>query len=326
MSSRIPPLTPPRRQSLWRAMPPVVFLPLLGLVALGLAWRRVLYSVQLPEAPAELILGAVSLLFLFALAVYAAKAIRRAGAVIEDLRSLPGRAGLASMTGGVMLLAAVAGPYSAALAAGFLWLGLALHAGQAVLALRALAQTGWRVDPVWHLSFAGLVLAAPGALALYLPVLALWLLGLSGAVALAIWGASLRQIRRERVPAPLRPLLAIHLVPACLFTMTAAGLGLGTLTLAFGALSAVIGLALLIEARWLTEAGYGPLWGAFTLPMAAAVSATVTLGWSGLGMPALVLSVVMLVAASSTIPLIAVRVLQAWARDDLARRTNASVA
>lgn len=326
MSTRFPPLTPPKRPSLWRAMPPAVFPPLMGLVGLGLAWRRVLYALQLPEAPAELILGAVSLLFLFALALYAAKALRRPAAVPEDLRTLPGRAGLAALTGTVMLLAAVAGPYSAALAAGLLWAGLVLHAGQAALALRALAQTGWRVDPVWHLSFVGFILAAPGALALYLPGLALWLLGLTGLVALAIWGASLRQARRERVPAPLRPLLAIHLAPACLFTMTAAGLGLGTLTLALGALSAVILLALLIEARWLTEAGFSPLWGAFTFPMAAAVSATVTLGWSGLGTPALAASVVMLVAASSTIPLIALRVLQAWAKGDLARRTNASVA
>ena len=157
MSTRFPPLTPPKRPSLWRAMPPAVFPPLMGLVGLGLAWRRVLYALQLPEAPAELILGAVSLLFLFALALYAAKALRRLAAVPEDLRTLPGRAGLAALTGTVMLLAAVAGPYSAALAAGMLWAGLVLHAGQAALALRALAQTGWRVDPVWHLSFVGFI-------------------------------------------------------------------------------------------------------------------------------------------------------------------------
>mgnify|MGYP001501866338 CR=1 FL=1 len=111
----LPPLPPiPPRPGLFRQTPPAAFTPVFGLLGLGLAWRRAAEAFALPAGWPETLLGAATLLYLFVLAAYLAKAVRRPCVVAEDLRVLPGRAGLTAASLSVLLLAAVAGPYSAA--------------------------------------------------------------------------------------------------------------------------------------------------------------------------------------------------------------------
>ena len=104
-----PPLPPPLPRpvpGLWRGTPPAVFPPVLGLLALGLAWRRA--GPQLPAGVAglgEAVLGAATLLALFALVAYAAKVAQRPGVLVEDLRILPGRAGVTAAVVSVHALA-----------------------------------------------------------------------------------------------------------------------------------------------------------------------------------------------------------------------------
>ena len=113
MAFKPPAPTPP---GLWRRTPPAVFPPIMGLFGLGLAWRRAAERFSVPDGLAEAILGAVTLLFLFAALAYAVKFARRPMVLLEDLRILPGRAGIAAMVLCLYLLSFTLAPYGPALA------------------------------------------------------------------------------------------------------------------------------------------------------------------------------------------------------------------
>jgi tellurite resistance protein len=86
----------------------------------------------------------------------------------------------------------------------------------------------------------------------------------------------------------------------------------------------VLAIALLALGRWLTEAGFSGLWGAFTFPLSAFATALVMLsnGQGGLG----VVAMCVLLAASGVVPFIAYRILKLWAQGTLAAKTNAAEA
>lgn len=319
-----PPEFPPRRLPPFAAMPPAVFPAILGLLGLGLALRRALAAVEAPPGLAEAILGAVSALWLFAALGYGVKLWRRPGVLVEDLRVLPGRAGLATATMGMMAVAAALAPLAPGLARGVLGLGLALHLVLAlalVSVMRAGPPEGRDVTPAWHLSFVGFIVGGLAAPALGWPELATGLLVLCGTAAVVIWGMSAAQFARRVPPAPLRPLVAIHVAPAALLGLVALNLGRDDWAAMAAALAGLIALALALSARWLLAAGFSPMWGALTFPLAQLAALLIGLGgavlWPGLAV---------LVVAAGLVPWVAYRVLKAWATGDLARRTNAAVA
>ncbi|MES2846343.1 MAG: tellurium resistance protein [Pseudomonadota bacterium] len=315
---------PPRTPARFARTPPAVFPVILGLLGLGLALRTGIGALDLNLAPAEVLLGAVAVLWLFAVLAYGTKIARRPGVVIEDLRVLPGRSGLAAATMGGMAMASVLAPYAPGVAVGVLFVALALHGVTAVLLIRlllSLPPEGREVNPTWHLSFVGFIVGAVAASGLGMPGLATGLLVLTLPVAAAIWGVSLAQLVRRIPPAPLRPLLAIHLSPAGLFCTVAALTGHILVAQIFAALGAVILLVLLGTMRWITAAGFTPLWGAFTFPLAAYATALLVLGapWT---MPGLIV----LIAALGANPVLAWKVLTLWQTGSLAARTNAAEA
>ncbi len=307
--------------------PPVIFPPIFGLLGLGLAWRRAGPALGAPQAIADLISGAVTLLFLFAALAYALKLSRRAGVVAEDLRVLPGRAGLASMVLSFYLLAAVVFPLMPGFARVILFAGFGAHAVLVGLMLWLLA-TGpaaqRRVTPVFHLHFVGFIVAPAAAIPMGFTAMSHLILIASGVIAALIWLASLAQLLRETPPAPLRPLLAIHLLPASLLGHTALMLGHVGAALAFAALSAAILAALVTGARYLTAAGFSPLWGAFTFPLAAFAGLMLSLAEAGQGEAFRLPAALALVAATLIIPVIDFRVMQAWAKGGLGPKTNAA--
>lgn len=317
-----PPAMAPK--GLWRRTPPAIFPPVLGLLGLGLAWRRGAGEFGLPQGAADALLGAVTMLFLFMALTYVVKFMRRPGVVAEDLKILPGRAGLVAGVLSLYLFAGVLTPYSADQARPVLMLALALHLALVALLLWQLL-TGpaeqRRVTPVWHLSFAGFVVAAAAAQGLGLTGLAAALFWVSLPIAVLIWAASADQFRRERVPAPLRPLLAIHLMPAALLGEVALGMGMPGLALGFGVVSAVLLAALGLGSRWLLRAGFSPLWGALTFPLAATASF-----WLALGGAWRIPGGLVLVAATLIIIPIAIQVVKLWAKGQLAVKTNAAIA
>lgn len=327
MRPPIPPLRPPPAPpppGLWRRTPPAVFVPVMGLYGLGLAWRQGSAALGLPAAPGEMFLGAVVLLWLFALIAWAAKPLRRPAAALEEFRALPGRAGVAAMALGALLAAAALAPIAPALARGLLAGGLALHAGLALLwlwTLRGAPPEARRVTPVMHLTLAGVVLGVAPAAALGWDGLAAVLFWVALPAAAAVWGASAAQLGQAGVPAPLRPLLAVHVAPAAVLGQAALALGMTAAAAAFAALAAGLVVLLAVRARWLLAAGFSPLWGALGFPLAAAAGLLLSLGggWAAGG-------ALFLALALPLVPWIALRVVRLWADGSLAQRTNAAVA
>ena len=310
---------------LWRRTPPAIFPPIFGLFGLGLAWRAGAPLFGLPAGVAEMILGAVTLLYLFALVAWLAKPLRRPSAVLDELRVLPGRAGLASMSLSLMLLAAVLGPYSAGLASVVALTALGLHLLLAGLLVRVMLSgppEGRVVTPVWHVSFVGFILFPFAALPLGFAALGQGIAILMMPFAGFVWLVSGWQLATRVPPAPLRPLLAIHLAPASVLAVVWAMLGAPVIAAVFAALAAAILLALVVMARWVMAAGFSPLWGAFTFPLAAFAAALLAVSdWAPwLRVPA----GLALVGATLVIPPIAVAVLRQWARGGLAAKTNAA--
>ncbi|MDZ4094146.1 MAG: tellurium resistance protein [Paracoccaceae bacterium] len=303
-------------------MPPAVFPSIIGLLGLGLTLRYGAVVVGMPVGLAEALLGAVSVLWLFSFGAYLSKVIRRPAVLIEELRVLPGRAGLATMTLCALVFAMVLVPYSPGLAEVVAYIGLALHGALAVLMVLQIVarpEVMGGVTPVWHLNFVGFVIGGIAASLCGLPVLALVILCLTVPAATVIWAISLGQLLRNRPPAPLRPMLAIHLSPAALFAVLAMKLGMPDLAQGFVILGGAIFIALLLSVRWVTEAGFSALWGSFTFPLAAFSGALFAVGWN---LPA----IMVLMLALAVVPFVAIRVFKSWASGALAARTNAAQA
>lgn len=314
----------PTPKGLWRRTPPAMFPPVMGLLGLGLAWRRGINEFALPPALADALMGAVTILGLFAVLTYVVKFMRRPGVVLEDLRILPGRGGLAAGVLCLYLLAAAFGPYAPEQARPLLLTGIGVHLALTVAVVFVFA-TGpaeqRRVSPVWHLLFSGWIVAAMVSQGLGLMQLGVALFWVALAAAVAIWSISLGQLSRETVPAPLRPFLAIHLAPAALLATVAHGFGAAAMAQAFAILTAIILGGLVLRGRWLLAGEFSPMWGALTFPLAATANAWLSLGgvWRLPGG-------LVLVAATLAIPPIAVKIFKLWAKGQLAVKTNAATA
>lgn len=319
-----PPEFPPRKVARFARVPPAVFPVILGLIGLVLALRRGLDVLGLPLAVADLLAGLALALWAFAAFAYLAKLARRPGVIWEDLKTLPGRAGLAAATAGMLGVAALLVPFAPGSARVVLFAGLAAHGLMALAMIRALMAAGPEgrgVTPAWHLAFVAIIIGGLAALGLEMVGQARLLLWGTMPIAAAIWAISLWQIVTRVPPAPLRPLLAIHAAPAALFSLVSGGLGMPLLSTGFALAGLALLVVLLVCGRWLTEAGFSALWGAFTFPLAALASALLALDgifhWTG---------VVVLVGALGLVPVVLWRILKMWGSGALAAKTNAAEA
>jgi tellurite resistance protein len=319
-----PPDFPPRPVPAFARTPPAIYPVLLGFLGLALALREGFAVQGWPQALPDLVAGVALALWLFGVVAYGVKLSRRPAVLLEDLKVMTARAALASATVGGMAAAAVLAPFVPGLALALLLLSLGLHAVLVLFVLRVLmlAPAPARVfNPGWHVIFVGFIVGAMAAALLGYAVLARTILWLTLPMACVIWAASLRQLARGLPPEPLRPMLAIHLAPASLFATVAVALGEASLAPMAGGLAVAIFAALLLNAQMVIVAGFSPLWGAFTFPLAAFAGALIRLGgaWGPAGM-------VVLALAAVTVPLIGWRVLRMWPGGRLAERTNAAQA
>lgn len=319
-----PPEFPPRKVALFAKTPPTIFGVILGLLGMGLAARAAVAEFDLPRDPVEGALGLILGLWAFAILAIVVKLSRRTSVLYEDLRVLPGRSGMAACTMSIMAAAAVLAPYAPSFAGSVLWVGLGLHGLLAVVQIWVLAHLpaeARQVNPVWQQSFVGFIVGAVTALALGETALATAIFYGTMIIAAGIWGLQLAQLIGRIPPAPLRPLLAIHLAPAALFSITAQGLGEVVIAQSFAAFASVIAVGLLVSVRWLTAAGFSAMWGAFTFPQAAYAAMLLGMGgvWAQIG-----LGVLGFVLLSNTY--LAWRVLKMWATGALAAKTNAAEA
>lgn len=323
MASKQPPafLKTQVKRGLFVRTPPAIFPPIFGLLLLGLGWRAASYATHLPSGLSEMGLGAVTLLFAFALVAYLGKFLKRPAVLAEDLRILPGLEGLACANLSLMTLAAILAPYASGLALGLLVFTGGMQIALAVAVLRRWARTKdrfWQVTPVWHLVFSGFVMLAPAALELGKFQWALGLFWGLMPVAGVIYLASLVQFVKRIPPAPLRPLLAIHVLPLSLYGILAAALGFGALALAATGAAFALTLAFAIAGRWMLGQGVSSFWGALIAPLAALASALFACGFD-------LSAIVVLVLATGSGVLIAKRILQDWAKGGLAIKTNAAM-
>ncbi|OYU39318.1 MAG: tellurium resistance protein [Pseudorhodobacter sp. PARRP1] len=319
-----PPEFPPRKPKLFAKMPPAIFPVVLGVLGLGLALREAAVVLALPGGLVEAALGAALGFWAFATVALLCKIARRPSVLLDDLRVLPGRAGMAACSLSAMLAAAVLVPYAPGVAYGVMVVALVAHGLLAALVIWQIARSPRAqrvVTPVWHLSFVGGIVAAVPALALGRAELAQVLMWGALPIAALIWGASLAQMIGRIPPAPLRPLLALHLFPAAVFSLVASGLGQGILAQSFAAFGGVILLALLLGLRWVTAAGFSALWGSFAFPLVAYAAALIGLGGQvqQIGMGLLAAAVVVVLG-------VAWKVVAMWPTGKLAAKTNAAEA
>lgn len=313
-------------KGLWRATPLAIFPPILGLFGIGLAWRAATAHLGAPSWIGELWLGAVCLLYVFAGIAFKAKVIRRPSALLDDAKILPGRAGLSAMTASMFLLAATLVPYWTLGANIVLFAGLFAHAVGAIIIIRALVlgpAEQRRVTPVWHLSFVGFIIAPVAAVPLGWVGLSAMIYATTLPIAVAIWLISALQFMRAGVPAPLRPLLAIHMAPVSLFGIVSVLLGYYAVGFAFGWIGLTGLLVCLLGARYLTQSGFSPMWGAFTFPMAAFANMMFMVALI-MPMPFRYIGGIELALATLAVAYIAYRIMQMWMKGTLSKLTNAA--
>lgn len=192
-----PPEFPPRKPAVFARTPPAVFPVILGLFGLGLALKRGLAALAVDTGMADAILGAVTALWAFAIFAYLAKLARRPAVVLEDLRVLPGRTGLAAATMGGMLVAVELAGLSASVAKVILLLALGAHLGLALALVRVLLRLppeARDVNPAWHLSFVGFIVGAVAAVPLGWDGLAMALFWATLPVASVIWAIDRKSV------------------------------------------------------------------------------------------------------------------------------------
>ena len=320
-----PPQFPPHRPKLFATTPPAIFGVILGLQGLVLALRLIAQDDAPQFAGAvEVLSGAVLGLWVFAIIALKVKVIRRPGVLIEDMRPIPGRTGLAAATMTGMAAGALLMPYAAGWGVGLILASVVAHAVMLAIlgiSLRSMPAEARGVNPGLHLATVGwIVAAAPLAQAGH-AILASVIFWASLIAATAIWFWSAWDMWHHLPPAPLRPMLAIHMGPAGLLSVAALALGWPVLSTLLAAVSVLMAVGLMIALPWVVKAGFTPAWGAFTFPLISLAVALLHQG--GLAGDA---GLVVTAAAAVINPWIAFRVLKLWPGNRLAQKTGAAEA
>ena len=321
---------PPQQPGLFQRVPPAIFPPVLGLLGLVTAWFRAVGVFDLPAAPVQMASGAVSILFAFCTAAYAAKVVRNPRVLPQDLGNLPGRTGLAAWCVAVMVEAVLMLGLSIALAKVLLIVGtLCLFCIAAyVLPLRLRGvDTAGPITPAMHLVFVGFILIPLAAVPMKMATAAMpWLIWYCIVASIFIMAKSLRSLVLKVGEPPLRPLQAIHLAPASFVATGALLTGQPVLSVLALLWASALAALLLWRVRWLTEGPFSGFWSAFTFPVTAYAGALLT-GYHVFEVGILKYAGgLVLIAATLFIPVIAYRILKLWASGSLAVKTNAAMA
>ena len=307
-----------------------MFPAVLGLLGLVLVWMQGARMFPVPRGLVDLAAGMVTLLFLFCVGAYLAKAAMRPSAVIDDLKTLPGRTGLAAAGVGFIVEARLLIELTPWLA------GLCLAVGLAVVLAVALfvgprrlrgTDTGGPPTPAMHLIFVGFIPAPAAALPLGVsPALVTGLILYCTLAALFITALTIRPLITRDLAPPLRPLQAIHLAPPAFISTGFLLAGYPTASLVALIWASAIAALLILRLRWITEGGFSGFWSALTFPVTAFAGALLIASEAFNADAVRTLGALVLIAVTLYVPVIAVRVLKLWAKGVLAVKTNASTA
>lgn len=318
----------PSKTSLWRSTPPAIFPVALGFLGLGMILRKSAAILPVPTLIGDLVMGVSTAFFGFFLLSYLAKFLARPGALLEDMKSPPGRAGISAIGMALMLLSAMllnlgwAVPW-------IWWAGVVVQTavmGLVLVLMSRDAPSARGFNPFQYLTFVGLIVAPIGGVSLGYAQLSFWLamVSLVGFVIISIgYGAKLVRVRPVQ---PLRPSLVIVLSPLSLFALMYLQMHMQPLGQVFFWASWIAAIVFIVLTPWLTRGGFTPIWGAFTFPVAAFTSLQITAVILGMGQVALAGAVLGLVVATPLILYVVYKSSKAWSRGDLAKKTGASVA
>lgn len=316
------------RQSLWRSTPPAIFPVILGLAGLSLAWRGLGQSFGLTAGFGDILLGVSTMILAFFALSYLAKLIARPAVLMEDLKSPPGRAGLSAISMSIIVLAAGLLPYGE-LARYVWWFGIILHVVIVTFVAKSMAKSppeGRSVTPFQLLPFVGLVTAPLAGVALGYGLLSQLLTYISLVAFAVILFKLTTKFIRTRPPEPLRPTYAIILAPLSLFGIAFGQFGPEIGFTVFYIAAWAYAVTLLVFAKWITRAGFTPMWGSFTFPLATFTNINIMAMAKGYGLVATTGAIAGGLIATALIFFIAYKALKMWAKRDLAKKTGAAVA
>ena len=311
----------------WRATPPAIFPPLLGLFGVGFAWMRLHQAVAAPSWIGVVFLVTASGLFALSFVQYGRKLLARPGVVMDDLAVIPARAAVAAMTVCLMLAAQCMMYLSQSLAAPMLFLAMAAHVVVAAIVVASLfqpGQKGRRLSPVLHLPFVGLIVGMQSAIALGATTLGGVVVWISGVGAVVIWIGGLRLLVAGHIPLPLRPPQVIHIAPLALLGMVAHLLDYQLLYLACLYASLPVLALLLGSVRWLAAGGLSPTWAAFIFPLAATASLHLLAFGNGQGWLFLLTGLALLALTTVLGPIVTRFVFKAWHAGGLVEKSGAA--
>ena len=317
-----------KRQPLWRSTPPAIFPVILGLVGLVHAWHGIGRAFGLPAAFGDILLGGATALLMFFSLSYLAKLIARPGVLMEDLKSPPGRAGLSAISMSFIVLSVGLLPYGE-IARYVWWFGVILHAVIVTFVVKAISKAppeGRSVTPFQLLPFVGLSTTPLAGVSLGYVLLSQVLTYLSLAAFAVILFQLAAKFIRTRPPEPLRPPYAIVLAPLSLFGMAFGQFGPEIVFTVFYIAVWAYGIALLVFAKWLTKAGFTPMWGALTFPAATFTNINIMAMAKGYGIVATTGTIAGGLIATALIFFIAYKALKMWMGRQLAQKTGAAVA
>ena len=316
------------RQPLWRSTPPAIFPVILGLVGLVHAWHGIGRAFGLPAAFGDILLGiTVALLAVFTLS-YVAKLIARPGVLMDDLKSPPGRAGLSAISMSFIVLSVGLLPFGEMVRYVW-WFGIILHLAIVTFVVKAISKAppeGRSVTPFQLLPFVGLSTTPLAGVALGYVLLSQILTYISLTAFAVILFQLVGKFMRTRPPEPLRPPFAIILAPLSLFGMAFGQFGPEIAFTAFYIAVWAYGIALLVFAKWLTKAGFTPMWGSFTFPAATFTNINIMAIGKGFGVVATTGTIAGGLIATVLIFFIAYKAFKMWASRKLAQKTGAAVA
>ncbi|WP_176715567.1 tellurium resistance protein [Thioclava sp. SK-1] len=305
-------------------MPPAIFPVILGLMGLGFAWKQAAQNFGVPNAVPAIVLGALTVLAIAALLAYVVKFAQRPSVVLEDLAVLPGRLGMSCAVLLPYLLSLVIAPYAPVQAVLILVLAMVVQAafnGALIFGFVTGPSEQRRVDAIWHLAFGGWIVGAATAHHLGMTWVAALLFWGALLTCVSIWVITLQQMSRDTVTAALRPILALHLAPAACLGIVSTQFHAEGMSQAFGLMTVLGVILLVLRGRWMARAGATALWGALIFPLATTAGFWLLMA----GIWALPGAGLLAVATLVALP-ISLRMLREWLYGRLAHNTNAAIA
>lgn len=317
------------RMVFWRSTPPAIFPVCLGLLGLGLAWRRAPLVFPVPSAIGAILLLAGVLLLTFALVSYMAKVCARPAVVMADLHVTAARGALPAMSMALMLVAAAIFPHSRGVAE-IVWIsGIVMHLLIAALFLASL----WRspterrmTNPYLFLTFVGLIVAPIAGIRLGYTTLSTGIFAATLPVYVVILAGSVKNILFEPVSPALRAAQVIHLAPVSLFGIVAGLLNYSAEFAVCVFLSGLLALILLLWSGWISEGGWRPAWGAMTFPVAAFTILQINAAAQDFGIISEILALAGLSFGSALILYITGKTIRSWLKGELAELSLAATA